>query len=66
MSAAGDAVLNRLRADWLRERAKLSAALAYAGASKTSMPDGYWKAEHEAKRKLAAAVALAEEMQELP
>jgi hypothetical protein len=66
MSAAADAVLNRLRGEWAAEKARMIDAVNYAAATKTGLPDHYWQAEHDAYLKVKVAAALAVEMWDLP
>lgn len=42
-------VLERHKAHWLEEKARLDAMVADAVANKTHLPDNYWKPEHAAR-----------------
>jgi hypothetical protein len=61
-NAAGGSVaaVDRLRAAWALEKALLDGAVAHANATKSGLPDGYWKAEHDARRRLDVAEAVVE------
>ena len=52
------------REKWLQEKAALDEAVAYASATKTSLPDGYWQAEHRAHGLYHSALMLVEVLEE--
>lgn len=63
--SAVENVVARLEAAWRQAEAARAEAIGAAMAEKAAMPANYWREAFVARQKLAAAVALAEALQEI-